>query len=271
VALAGEDEGHLLSRLDAWRQAVLERGAEGWERAEKALHVIELNKAVSINMHPETLVNILQDEKLRYVNLHDNLRARAILDYPPDWAAKRRGIDNLAFGNDGELLTFGALNLGTLGLYSYGACCVFLKSEELSDNLSFLERNSFSYCNVEGPAVSFYIPLGVRALWSTVPKLAILKLHEAILATAAADQRMLADLVLKCEGDKSTDEFIEAQIFPPITMTCFKKVLYNPKITRPIRSKGTVGKSAKLSRRLLGEYLKSLEGDIAVEIIGRDE
>src|SRR5580698_621804 len=99
---------------------------------------------------------------------------------PPEWAAMRTGIDSLAFGSDGQHLTFGALNLGTMGLYAYGACCVFLRSEGIADQVSFLEGNSYSYCVFEGPAVSFQIPHGVRALWTTVSKLAILKHHDRI-------------------------------------------------------------------------------------------
>ena len=77
---------------------------------------------------------------------------------------------------------------------------------------------------------------------------------------------MLADLVIQCGKEKATDEFIEAQIYAPITLRSFKKILYNPHIARPTRAKGLVGKSERLSKRLLAEYLKSLEGDISVEI-----
>lgn len=270
VALAGEDEEHLLARLSQSRTHFEASDPQSWDRMSGARETVELNKCVSINIHPETLVSILQDDRLRYVNLHDNLRARAILAYPPELVAKRKGIDNLAFGNDGEDLTFGALNIGTLGLYSYGACCVFLKSDELANQISFLERNSFSYCTLDGPGVTFHIPLGVRALWHSVSDLAVLKHKEIIAGVPDISRETLGNLIIESEGDKGTDDFIEAQIYPPITLRCFKKILYDPGITRPNRAKGLVGKAAGLSRRLLGDYLKSLEGDIAVEIVRSD-
>ena len=99
---AGEDECHLLGRFKEYQLAVTNSETGAWPRIKKALDIVELNRSISINIPPGTLVNILQDDRLRYVNLHDNLRARAILDYPPDWAAKRTGIDNLAFGGDGD-------------------------------------------------------------------------------------------------------------------------------------------------------------------------
>lgn len=96
--------------------------------------------------------------------------------------------------------------------------------------------------------------------------LATVKHQKEFAANSNPDVKTLAGLVLQCGGDKSNDKFIEAQICPPITLKVFKKILHNPDVARPIRAKGLVGKSAKLSRRLLADYLKSLEGEIEVEI-----
>ena len=119
---------------------------------------------------------------------------------------------------------------------------------------------------MNGPSISFAIPFGSRALWHNLPSLAALKHRGEILAAVEMDKEKLAALVLKSDGDKSSDEFVEAQIYPPITLKCFKRIVYDPKLTRPIRAKGLVGKSAALSRRLLARYLKSLDGDVAIEI-----
>ena len=84
------------------------------------------------------------------LNLNDKLRAGVMLTYPPDLAAKRLGIEKLLFGPDGDHLVYGALNLGNIGLFSYGACCVFLATKPIEPMLSFLEENSFSYLTQRG-------------------------------------------------------------------------------------------------------------------------
>src|ERR1019366_2578442 len=116
VILAGEDQEHLSARFELSKRTADSIDPSLWNLMAHAEYLIEANAGVSFNIHPESLVSILQDDRLRYLNLHDNLRARAILDYPRELAAKRKGIDMLAFGPDGEKLNFGALNLGTIGL-----------------------------------------------------------------------------------------------------------------------------------------------------------
>jgi hypothetical protein len=86
------------------------------------------------------------------------------------------------------------------------------------------------------------------------------------LSIGGIDRQKAAELVLQCDGRKGTDRFVEAQVVPPITMRDFKKIVYDPSLSRPVKASGLVGKAARLSRRLLDEYLKSLDGKIEVEI-----
>jgi len=209
---------------------------------------------VSINVHPEALLSMLQDDRIRYINLHDSLRANMVVDYDPELAAKRRGIDSLAFGSAGEKVTYGAVNLGTHGLVSYGSVCIFLRDSAIQFRTSFLEENSFSYVSGQPPSIKLDLSAALRAVWETVHKLAFVKHFRDIISGKITPAR-IAGFVLVSTGDKHTDRFIEAQIYPPITSKHFAKITYDPRLYRACGTDRTLNMSANLNRRILKESL----------------
>lgn len=257
IVLAGEDEINLSHRFQICKKSM--KNSKDLKRLNYYKRRLQKSISISINVHPETLVNLLQDERIKYTNLHENLRANAITKYDSELAAKRRGIDNLVFGADGEKLNYGAVNLGTLGLYSYGACCIFLKDREIKNRVSFLEENSFNYLTQSGPTIQLNIPQGSRALWPKAHVLSTVKHCKDLLKNKRWSNSELKKLILFSNGEKKTDRFIEAQIYPPISLGCFKKIMYNPNYSRQIKDKKIVGKTAVISRKILAEYFKSLD------------
>ena len=198
------------------------------ERLTRFMNAVQDRIAVSINMRPESLLSLLVDPKIRYGNLHDHLRADLIIDYDENLLAKRLGVDSFGFGLSGTKLTYGALNLGNMGLISYGEACVILKSDpDITCRISFLEENSFSYAHGNSPPFAFDAGMASRALWETVSLLAFVK-HSQDLLNNEIGKSQLPDLVLSSAGDKRTDRFIEAQIFPPITLNHIAKIRYTP-------------------------------------------
>lgn len=189
-----------------------------------------------------------------------------MLTYPPDLAAKRLGIEKLLFGPDGDHLVYGALNLGNIGLFSYGACCVFLATKPIEPMLSFLEENSFSYLTQRGASVTLHLPAGVRALWSSVHTLAIVKHRKELAASNHWTTKALADRLLVSCGDKATDGFIEAQIRQPFTSSAIMEIWFARKKYRPIKNRGITGSAARLSRRI-ADHLLAARGQIKVRII----
>ena len=236
----------------------------------KSLHacgdLIREHARVSINIQPESLLNLLQDPRICWLNLSDNLRAGALLAYPPELAAKRLGIEKLVFGPDGDHLIYGALNLGSTGLYSYGACCVYLDHRAIAPQLSFLEENSFSYCTQDGPSVALDVPKGVRALWHSVHTLAVVKHCKQLAASSTWTVRELAELILVSCGDKKTDRFIEAQVQQPITSESITEIVFARRYYRPVNARGIVGRAALLSRRI-ADHLLAARGRIKVRIV----
>jgi len=189
-----------------------------------------------------------------------------MLTYPAEFAAKRLGIEKIVFGPDGDHLVYGALNLGSIGLYSYGACCVYLDARAIARQVSFLEENSFFYLTQNGPSLSLQVPAGVRALWSSVHNLAIVKHHKDLACRGKWNIRDLSALILVSGGDKKTDRFIEAQVHQPFTSQAITEIVFARRRYRPVKARGIVGSAATLSRRI-GEHLLAARGTIKVRIV----
>jgi len=71
----------------------------------------------------------------------------------------------------------------------------------------------------------------------------------------------LARIILSSDGDKKSDQYIEAQIHPPISRRLFTNIIYDPSASRKIANKSVIGRSANLSRRLVLSWLESRKVD----------
>jgi hypothetical protein len=263
VVLAAQDEPYLMSRFERAKEPCDESQRLVLEYCE---HLVGSHFSVSINMHPHTLLALFQDDRVRYVNLHDSRKAGSVIDYPPDAAAKRLGIDTLVFGIDGDKLNYGAVNLGGVGTFSYGAACVFLREEQILQSVSFLENNSFAYVSQSGSAVKLDVPHGVRALWGRAPILVLIKHLTTLLRSTAWTITEMAQLILFSEGDKKTDNYVEAQISFPITQKCIKRIV-DPALDRKADPHTIEGRAALVSRNALTSFLESGIPGIEVEVL----
>jgi hypothetical protein len=242
VWLAGLDEPMLQERFESCLNAIDQNLLK--TRLNKYEQILTDNLSVSINLHAASLLNFMSSERMRYVNLHDNLRANVIQGYDKELANKRNVIDGMAFKSDGQKLNFGAVNLGNnTGLTSYGEVCIILNSDEIKSRVSFLEDNVFTYYSESGAGVSFTIPAGARALWDSVYKLAIVKCTSEFFGAVELTCDQMSKLLLQPTEDKSTDRYIEAQIFPPITRATISKIIVNINAWRKVNDKGLVGKT----------------------------
>src|SRR5262249_23228459 len=122
VVRAERDAPHLQERYDK-----LMASQDSGEALPPCEAAIRGQMDVTINRPPRSLVGLLSDPRYRYLNLHDNLRAGARLDEDRELAAKRTVVDLFLFGPDGDRVAYGALTLGTIGVYSYGNACLHLK------------------------------------------------------------------------------------------------------------------------------------------------
>ena len=253
VWLAADDEPELEKRFQSTTHSI-ENAPALKKRLKRYSGTLRSKLTVSINLHPESLINLISNPRIRYVNLHDNLKAEVVQDYDKRLASKRRAIDEMAFEYDGEKLNFGAVNFDDhVGLISYGSACIILKSGEIKSRVSFLENNAFSYYSESGGRKSFNIPEGVRALWHSMAKLVIVKHAKEFFGTDELTTKEISKVLLCSTGDKSTDQYIEAQIFPPINGRTISKIVLSMSAWRRVNNNDLVGQTARHMEALLRE------------------
>ena len=232
--------------------------------------LIQQSAGVSINMPRSVLEQMLRTPKVRYINHHDVLRADMKTDVDRENKAKREGMDALLYGDDGKKLNFGALNLGSLGVYSYGEACVFLKEDGVRDRTSFMETNTYGYHKDGGDGVDILIEVlsGSRALWDTVGMLAVVK-HEKDLLRNTGEWTLprLAEVLIQCEGDKNTDRYVEAQIYPPITSEHIRRVRLDPSKARGPAAGGLIGEIEKYEREVAELLRQRVAPSLPFEVV----
>jgi len=262
VVVSFEDEKFLEKRYQKCKEDCDE---EKKKKLKKFVKIFKDNLSISINLHSGSLINFLQNERIPYLNLYDNIKAK--VEYDPELIAKRRAMDNLLFGKDCENLIHSAINLGNIGLVSYGAACIFLKLDEnVKKNTSFIEQNSFDYINSSSTATNITIPPGIRALWNTVHKLAVVKHQKELKNNSNLSYKELSNLILFSDGEKKNDRFIEALILQPITRKSVSRIIYSPYHDRIINAKGLLGKTEKHNRKILEDLSNSAEKLISSQI-----
>ena len=193
---------------------------------------------------------MLQDPRIRYLNLHDNLKARVVPDYDPELAALRIAADYFTFGSAGGKIVYGAVNLGGPGLVSYGSVCMLIRNKDIQLGTSFLEGNTFSYLTGTPPNAVLDLSRALRAVWDTLLILAVVK-HLGEICSPGAAKTTLADILLKSSGDKRTDRFIEAQVYPDITVRNVERVTYSPAHSRRRGKDPLLNSSLDIGEQLL--------------------
>jgi hypothetical protein len=64
------------------------------------------------------------------------------IDFLPYQDARPKVRNGTVFGADGDHVVSGALNLGSIGLFSYGACCVFLCKRAIAAQVTDSRRGA---------------------------------------------------------------------------------------------------------------------------------
>jgi hypothetical protein len=118
-------------------------------------------------------------------------------------------------GYEGKIV-YAALSLDGDGLFSYGPCAMSLKTAAYQDRTTVMEDNSFQIAQRPEVAAAIWNdaaprPVGYRATWDERHKLAVAKLGDRVSdGMSDADQ---ASLLLKSDGNRANDDFMETHIF----------------------------------------------------------
>ena len=161
-----------------------------------------------------------------------DLGKRAISDVQNDH--KRTVIDTSFYGTHGSDIVFAALSLNEKGLISYGEICVTLNADWVSDRITVFNKNSFDlYDDLTreyswNPA-HFPPPSGYFGTWNNREEITVVKYKDEVIKISQGNNN--ADILLKSNGNRAEDEFIELHIYKEIAYLSFLKVKLHNKLT----------------------------------------
>ena len=175
---------------------------EAFEQAVKA------DAKAVINVDELFLENFLEDDRTLLSNYR--LMTEAQIRTPAARQNHRQRLitESMLFGDNAKDVRYAALSLNGKGLDSYGNCSIRLKSIGMYGKSTLLEENSFDFVMNNDLKATTPNPPGFRATWDEKHTLAVAKLGEYIRSGTAN----FAEVLLKCEGDRHTDKFIEVHI-----------------------------------------------------------
>lgn len=189
------------------------------------------SKAV-INMKLEFLLELINKDR-KYLTYQEQiergLRPKAALINE----VSRLVADSFLYGGTGKNIVYAALSLDTKGLFSYGDTCVVLKEKPIQSRTTVIERNSFDLYNQlvdMGWRLPMLIPAGFYCIWEEKHILAVVKLGKK--ALAGYNTTASRKLILFCEGDRKTDEFIELHILGSVNYRTFQEINVQKKVKR---------------------------------------
>lgn len=135
---------------------------------------------------------------------------------------KRTIVDSIMHGFYGQYIIHAALTLNQNGLISYGNYGVIIDENAIKLRSSLLEENSYNFVinhhlGPENPN----IPIGYRSNWLDKTKLAVSKLYKKI---NNSDENEFCLFVLKSNGKRQDDEFIEVHVYKEITTLAIRNI-----------------------------------------------
>jgi hypothetical protein len=118
------------------------------------------------------------------------------------------------WGSAGDQIRYATLSLDGSGLASYGSCSVKLRETHIAHRASILECNTFDFLEKIAPGQE--LPLGYRSNWADRHKVAVAKCADQVEPSSSAAH--FREVLLKSNGNRAEDDFIEVHIFGTFDM-----------------------------------------------------
>ncbi|HNH48389.1 MAG TPA: hypothetical protein PKY30_15215, partial [Myxococcota bacterium] len=144
---------------------------------------------------------------------------------------RRTAVESLLFGSYGGKLVYAALSLDGGGLPSYGGCALQLAEAAIERRSSLLEENSFFFVDRHGVSPTKTAPPGYQATWPRRGELAQAKLAPRLKARTTAAE--FPAILLKSEGERATDDFLEVYIYGVFDHTAVEAIKVEKSPTEP--------------------------------------
>jgi|SRR5882724_10208387 len=161
----------------------------------------------------------LLDSSLALLSNYYDMATKPGLEKDDPLSRYRRIADEVLFSGYQSKMRFGVLSLDGGGLSKYGSCSLVLRDNMIERRTSFFQEDSALFLHEHG----FQLPPGYRATWQDRGKLCIAKLAADIIRKRpSVDQ--FSSLLLRERLTSTDDEFVEAQLWGPITIRTVERV-----------------------------------------------
>jgi hypothetical protein len=173
------------------------------------------------------VVRLVRSDDMLYNTYYQQIESDFRLPSQGSWDALRCVADARVFPYYGEKIRFAALTLDLLRrLDNYGDCSVILETEMIQDRATVFWENSTAWaCRYD---LNQPLPSGYRATWADRIMLAVAKLAGQLRAGVGREQ--FPGLLLQSRMEPTgTDEFIEVNIWGPLTRRAFSHVIVTKK------------------------------------------
>lgn len=215
--------------------------------------VVSEGKAI-INM-PSELLYLLVNENEDYLSYQRGVEQGKLLKKAFLNDRIRCMVESAFYGFDGRNIVYAALALDGNGVSSYGDASVVLRTKNIEKRATVFEKDTlvlFDELTEQGWKVKEIIPAGHCGTWYERAKIAAIKHGTQIESShQTAD---FAALILKSNGERTNDEFIELHIFNRVNPANFEKVTFQK---MPV----------KTYDQLQFKILKSKLSDLRVEVV----
>ncbi|NOS90175.1 MAG: hypothetical protein HOP34_16860 [Methylococcaceae bacterium] len=163
----------------------------------------------AINCSVKFLHGFLTDNNPLYANYRQQTESatRKVAELNND--RQRVGTEGILYGSLAAHISYAALTVDKKGLISYGNCVMLLKDLTMANKATVLDENSYDFVRRHKILPGDRPPAGYWASWHNRHRLAIAKLAEKV----KLGSKDYAALLLKSNGNRAEDEFIEVHIY----------------------------------------------------------
>jgi hypothetical protein len=135
---------------------------------------------------------------------------------------RRLRVEDALYGTYAGEMVYAALSADGRGLGSYGSVQLELRDEAVAHRATVLEQNSFDLERRFGTE----LPAGYLARWTERGKLAGAKLVDALDGVPdPPDERTLGALILRTQGDRASDDFLEVHVYKTFNRDAVRRVV----------------------------------------------
>ena len=218
-----KDEADALARRHQAALADADRrkcrpNVEDFERAMEATHAVTARKLLDVH-------RLAESDNVVYTTFYQLVQGEVMLPKDEKWDTLRTAADASWFRNYYRDLRFAALSLDGTGLPGYGDCAIVWREDMIAHRTSVTESNTTTFLKKwKYPFDQLdRLPKGFRASWNLRARLCVAKLARRVDASTGAGDYQ--GLLLYKGSDTDDDDFVEAQIWGPMTRRTMARVV----------------------------------------------